>query len=141
MTREAWASSFSLLVLEVLPMYLQVLHVLYDILMYTLHVYKPQVWPVASRILFLDIQVVILSLGEFSLFAHANLYHPTTRVCLYFSTILVAHLHVYTRTMLCRRGLSKQLTFTQKVWGLNHRPQWWEAHVLHCATTAPLRPL
>ena len=46
----------------------------------TLHVHKPTVQLVASRNLFLDIQVVTLLLGKCSLFAHANLCYPTTRL-------------------------------------------------------------
>ena len=59
--------------------------------MCTLHVYKSTKQPVASR-LFLDIQVVTLLLGEYTLFAQGNLYYPTTRLhSYYFSTIFVAH--------------------------------------------------
>ena len=59
-----------------------------------IYIYKPTVWPVASRNLFLDIQVMKLLFGQFTLFARANLYYPTIRPCSYFSTIFVAHLPV-----------------------------------------------
>ena len=42
------------------------------------------VWFVASCNLFLDIQKVILFLGENTLFAHANLYYPSNRLRSYF---------------------------------------------------------
>ena len=48
------------------------------------HVYlackKPSVQPVANRRLFFDLQVVTLLLGEYTLFARADLYYPTTRL-------------------------------------------------------------
>ena len=56
--REACASAFSLLLLQVLLIHLQGLYLPYYTLTCTLHVYKPTVWPVASRSLFLVIQVV-----------------------------------------------------------------------------------
>ena len=101
--RETWACAFPLLVLQVLPIYLQCLHVLYDTLTYTLHVYKPTVWSVAGCSLFLDVQVVTLLLGEFALSAHSDIYYPTTRQIQYFSTIFTAHLRVYTRMLGCKR--------------------------------------
>ena len=58
--RETLGHVFSLLVLSILPIYLQSLHVMYDTLTCTLHVYKPTVWLVASRSLFLDFQPVRL---------------------------------------------------------------------------------
>ena len=61
--------------------------------------------PVASRNLFFDIQVVTLLLGEYTLFASANLCYPTTKLHSYFSTVFAAHLRVYTRTAGCNRGL------------------------------------
>ena len=74
----------------------------YDILTCTLHVYKPTVWPVASRSLFLDIQVVTLLLGKYTLFACANLNYATTS---YFSTIFKAqHVYIYTAYTGCKRG-------------------------------------
>ena len=57
----------------------------------TLHVYKPSVQPAASNSLFLDIQGVTLLLRQFTLFAHANLYYPTTSLRSDFSIIFVAH--------------------------------------------------
>ena len=78
--REAWACAFSLLVLQVLPIHLLALYVLYDTLTCTLHVYKPTIQPVANHSLFLEIQVVTLLLGEYTLFARANLNIPTTRL-------------------------------------------------------------
>ena len=64
--REAWARAFSLLVLQILPICLQGLHVSYHTLACTFHVYKSNVCPVASRSLFVNIQVVTLLLGEFT---------------------------------------------------------------------------
>ena len=56
---------------------------------------KPTVEPVTSQNnLFFDIQVVTPLLGEFSLFASANLYYSTTRLCADFSTIFLAQLRV-----------------------------------------------
>ena len=81
--------------------YLHCLHVLYHTYMCTLHVYEPTVQPVASRSLFLDIQLLKLSLGEYTLFTRANLYYPTTRLCSYIS---VANLRVHTRTIGCKRS-------------------------------------
>ena len=81
----------------------------YHTLMCTLHVYKPIVWPVASRSLFLDIHVVTLLLGQLTLFACANRYYPTTRLRTYFSTIFVGHLYVYTHTMGCERSLKEYI--------------------------------
>ena len=78
-------------------------------LMCTLHVYKPTVRLVASSTLFLDIQVMTLLLREFTLFA--NFSYPTTRPQLYFSTIFVAHLHVYTPMMGCKRSCSYNKDF------------------------------
>ena len=78
--REVWACAFSFPMLQVLPIHLQDLHVPYDTLMCTLHVYKPTVRPVANRSLFLDIQEVTLLLGEYTLFARTNLYYPNTRL-------------------------------------------------------------
>ena len=69
-----------MLVLQVLPIYLQGWHMLYDTLMCTLHVYKLSVLPVANHSLFLDIPVMTLLLGEYNLFAHTNIYYPTTRL-------------------------------------------------------------
>ena len=77
---ETWARVFSLLVLRVLPIHLQGLYVPYVILTCTLHVYKPAVWPVASRRLLFDIKFVTLLLREFNLFALANLYYPAIRL-------------------------------------------------------------
>ena len=65
-------------------------------------VYKPTVRPVASRSLFLNIQLLTLLLVEYTLFARANLYYPTIRLCSYFSIIFVAHLRVYTHMMRCK---------------------------------------
>ena len=65
----------SLLVLQDLPINLKGLHVLYDTLTCTLHVYKPTVQPVASRRLFFDVQVVTFLLREYTLFARANLFN------------------------------------------------------------------
>ena len=48
-----------------------------DTLTCTWHVYKPTVRPVASCSLFLDIQVVTLLMGEYTLLAHTN---PSTRL-------------------------------------------------------------
>ena len=104
--REGCAHAFSLLVLLVLPINLQGLHVLHDTLTCTLHVYKPTVQPVASSRLSFDVQVEALLLGEYSLFARANPYYPTTRLCSYFSTIFAAHLRVYTLRMGCKRSFS-----------------------------------
>ena len=65
--------------LQVLAIYLQGLHVPHHALTCTLHVHKPPtVRPVASRSLVFDVQQVILLLGEYTLFAGANLYYPTT---------------------------------------------------------------
>ena len=59
-------------------------------------VYKPTMRPVASYSLFLYNQEVTMLLEEYTLFAHANLYYPTTRLhSCFFSTRLVAHLCVY----------------------------------------------
>ena len=74
--------------------------------MCTLHVYKPTLQPVASRRLFFDVQVVTLLLGEHTLFACANIYYPTTRLCSYFSAIFVAHLGVYARMMGCEKSFT-----------------------------------
>ena len=57
---EAWGRTFSLLVLPVFSIYLQGLYVLHNTLRSTLHENIPTVWPVASRSLFLDMQVVTL---------------------------------------------------------------------------------
>ena len=78
--RETWAWIFSLLVLQVLPIHLQGLNVQYDTLTCILHVYRPSVRPVADYSLFLDIQVVTLLSGEYTLFAWVNLYYLTTRL-------------------------------------------------------------
>ena len=45
--------------------------------MYTLHVHKPSVLPIAGGSLFLDFEVVTLLLKEFTMFALENLYYPT----------------------------------------------------------------
>ena len=74
-------------------------------------VYKPNVRPVASCSLFLDIQEVTLLLVEYTLFALANLDYPTTRLRSYFSTTFVAHLLVYTDTMVCNRSLMDIATY------------------------------
>ena len=63
-------------------------------------------FPVDSRSLFFDIQVLTLLLGKYTLFASANLCYPTTRLCSYFSTIFAAHICVYTRMMGCKRSFS-----------------------------------
>ena len=71
----------SLLVLQVLPIHLQGLHLLHDAHVCTMHGYnKPILQPVLSRSLILDVQVVTHLLGEYTLFAGANLYYPTTRL-------------------------------------------------------------
>ena len=62
--------------------------------------------PVDSRSLFFDVQEVTLLLRKYTLFARANLYYPTSRLCSYLSTIFAAHLRVYTRSMGCKRSLS-----------------------------------
>ena len=67
------------------------------------NIYKPTVQPVASHSLFLDIHVVTLLLGKCSLFAHVNLYYPTTRLCSYF-----LHLCVYIHMMGCKKGFRYQ---------------------------------
>ena len=46
------------------------------------------------------------------MFASANLCYPTTRLHSYFSTVFAAHLHVYTRTTGCKRGLTSRRTCT-----------------------------
>ena len=78
---------FFLLVLQVLPIYLQGLHVPYNTLTCTVHVNKPTVQPVASQSLFLDVQIVTLLLGEFNL--------ATNRPWPYFSAIIVTHVDTY----------------------------------------------
>ena len=94
-----------ILLASVLHVSLHGLHMPYDTLTCTLHVYKPTVQPVASHSLFLDIQVVTLLLGGFTLFANAHaLYRPTTRLHSNFSTIFEAHLRVYRFTMGCKRS-------------------------------------
>ena len=50
----------------------------YDTLTGTLHVKKPTVRPIASYSLFLDVQVVTLLLGEFTLFAVQRSTSPQT---------------------------------------------------------------
>ena len=62
----------------------------------------PTVGPIASPSVFYDVQVLTLLLGECTLFAHADLYYPTTRLLSYFSTIFAAHLRVYTGMMGCK---------------------------------------
>ena len=84
------------------PLYLHCLHVSYDTPTCNLYVYKP----VANRRLFFDGQVLTLLLVEYTLFAHANLYYPTTRQSSYFSTIFAAHLRVYSCTMGCKKSLT-----------------------------------
>ena len=74
---------------------LQGLHVPYNTLMYTLHPYEPTVGPVASHYLFY-LQIMALLMGKYTLFASANLYYSTARLCSYLSTIFAAHLRVYT---------------------------------------------
>ena len=69
------------------------MHVRWDV-REALHIYKPTALPIAGRSLFLDIQVVTLLLKEFSCFNVQNLCYPTSRLCLYFSTIFTAHLRV-----------------------------------------------
>ena len=65
----------------VLLTYLHGLHVRYDTLTCALQVYKPTVrGPVANSRVFFDFQLVTLLMGEFSLFARAILYYPTTRL-------------------------------------------------------------
>ena len=78
------------------PIHLNGLHVPYDTLMCTLHLYKPTVQPVASRSLFLDIQVVALLLGEYTLFA-----------C------------VYTSTTGCKRGYT-DVTYKRPILHYQH---------------------
>ena len=56
--------------------------------------------------LFFDVQEVTLLLGKFTLFAHANLCYPTSRLHSYFSTIFAAHLRVYRHTMGCKRSFT-----------------------------------
>ena len=75
------------------------------------HVYKLNVRPVASSRLFLDIQEVTLLLGEYTLFAVENLHYPLTRLCSDFSTIFVALIRVYTRTMGCKKSFRYMLAF------------------------------
>ena len=77
------------------PIYLHCLHVSYHGLKCTLHVYKPNVRPVAGRSLFLNILVMTHLLKEYTLLASANPFYPTTRLRLYFSKIFAADLHVY----------------------------------------------
>ena len=114
--RETCTCAFPLQVLQDLPVHLQGLHVPYYTLTCTLHPYQVAVGPVSIHSLLFDVQVVTLLLGKYTLFACANLCYPTTRLYSYFSTIFAAHLHVYTRTMGCKRGfcrfkLSDVLTF------------------------------
>ena len=61
-------------------------------------VYKPTVWHVAS--LFLDIKEVTMLLGEYTMFARADLYYPTTRLSSYFSTIFLAYVSMYSFKLL-----------------------------------------
>ena len=44
----------------------------YDTLSFTLHVYKPTEHPVASRSMFLDVQVLTLLLGQITLLVHVR---------------------------------------------------------------------
>ena len=76
--------------------------------MCTLHMYKPAVQPVASRSMFLDIQVLTSLLRKFILFPRANLCYPTTRLLpgYYFSTVFLAHLCIYRRMMGCKRSFN-----------------------------------
>ena len=62
--------------------------------------------PVASRSLFLDVQVLTVLLGQVTLFAHAISTTPLT-LSSKFSTIFVAHLRLYTSTTGCKRGLQE----------------------------------
>ena len=71
--QETWTRGYSLLLLQVLPIYLHSLHVLYDMLTCTLHAYQSTSQHLARCNLFLDIQIVTLLFGKYSLFAHANL--------------------------------------------------------------------
>ena len=64
---------------------------------------------VDSCTLFLDIQEVTLLLGEYTLFARANLYYTTTRLHSYSSTIFVAHIRVYTHTVGCKRSFRQSM--------------------------------
>ena len=66
-------------------------------------------YQVASSRLFLDIQEVTLLLGEYTLFSVENLNYPSTRLCSYFTTISVAHVYVYTRTMGCKKSFRYML--------------------------------
>ena len=72
-TYETCTRAFPLQVLQDLPIHLQGLHMPYNTLTCTLHVYKPTIRPVASSSLLFDLQAVTLLLQEYTLFAHANL--------------------------------------------------------------------
>ena len=82
---------------KILPIYFQGLHVPCNTLACTLHPYEAAVWPVSSCNLFFDVQVVTLLLGKYTLFAHAHLCYPTTKLRSYFSTIFAAHVCIYVR--------------------------------------------
>ena len=69
---------------------------LYHTPMCTLHVYKPTVQPVGSVSLFLDIQEVTLLLKEFTCL-HVQMSATPLPGHAHFSTIFVAHVHVYVR--------------------------------------------
>ena len=56
--QDGWAHTFSLLVLQVFPIHLEGLHVLYNTLTCTVHVHKPTVRPEDRCRLFFNIQVV-----------------------------------------------------------------------------------
>ena len=49
--------------------------------------------------------------AEYTLFARANPYYPTTGLRSYFSTIFAAHLRVYTRTTGCKRSFRYRCDF------------------------------
>ena len=68
--------------------------------------------PVASCSLFFDVQVLTFLSEKYSLFAHANLCHLTTRLRSYFLTIFAAHLCVFTRMMGCKASLASHRTCT-----------------------------
>ena len=111
--QETCARTFSFLVLLLVPTHfagfaraVRCTHIYIHTLTCTLHAYKPTVHPAASRRLFFDVQVITLLLGEYTSFAHANLYYPTTRLRSYFSTIFAVHLHVYTRMLGCKRSFT-----------------------------------
>ena len=59
---------------------------------------------VASHSLFFNVNVVTLLLGEYTLFARANLCYPTTNLHSYFSTLFAAQIRVYARKMASMRS-------------------------------------